>query len=110
MPTRYTEDDAIACAQRLGKLMGIPTHPRAADCLDEKKGEPCLVVRCESTYGGCNMVQVIPPGTGESMPFGEFRLPPREFCEATRLAEGVLGLFADRLSDITSFMKREIRT
>lgn len=100
MPERYTEKDAIACAKRVAAALGVPLHEKSSDCFDEEEGKPCLFITCDSQYGGCTIRTVIPPGTGESMKyFSDFRLTPKNFCEAARFVEGAIMLYDELKED-----------
>ena len=100
MPERYTEKDAISCAKRIAAALGVPLHERGSDCAKEEEGKTCLVIRCEPQYGGCTIRSMIPPSTGESTRiFGEFRLDPRNFCEAARFVEGAIMLYDEVKED-----------
>lgn len=37
-------------------------------------------------YGGCNVSELMPEGSGERQPFGPQRVSPREFCDRIRFS------------------------
>jgi len=80
---RYTEKDARECAKRLADFLG----KQFENCWEDRKAKiGCWKLDCNPIYGGCEIEEIINEAGAVTLPFGENRLPPREFCQTINFA------------------------
>jgi len=86
MAERYTEKDAVRCAQDLADVLGKDFGKKLSDCYTEKAPKVgCWLVNYNPIYGGAVIEEMMERG-GRDRPFGDTRRSPREFCDAVRFA------------------------
>ena len=87
MAERYTEKDAVRCAQELADVLGMEFGKTLSDCHTEKGAKVgCWLLSYNPIYGGAVIEEIISEGGARDRPFGETRRSPREFCDAARFA------------------------
>lgn len=75
------------CFKRLAEALG----KKHSDCWQDGKGiVGCWELDCNPYYGGCVIEEIDNEAGGVILPVVSFRLPPKQFCQAVRFAEGVL--------------------
>lgn len=90
---RYTEKEARNCAKRLADLLG----KKFGDCYTKEDGKYKSIVSCwdinyNPIYGGVQITEIVNESGGISLPLGEMRRSPREFCESVWFAEKAIEL------------------
>lgn len=89
---RYGTKDAKAAFARLAKVLGKPLGDPWRKNKDTGKLEPVIgtwVLDSARAYGGFRIEEILESG-GVRTPFGNTRMPPREFCDAVHFAIDVL--------------------
>lgn len=75
------------CFKRLAEAFG----KKHDDCYSEGKAVVgCWKLDCNPFYGGCVIEEIASESGGIIHPVVPFRLPPKQFCQAVKFAEGVL--------------------
>jgi len=98
MAERYTEKDAVECAQDLAVVLGKDFGKKLSDCYTEKGPKVgCWLLSYNPIYGGAVIEDIISEGGARDRPFGDTRRSPREFCDAVRFAITAVDL--DRRKD-----------
>ena len=89
---RYTYKDAEKCAKYLADEIGIK---KFGECWSKSSGwgVGCWQVDCNPYYGGCVIEEITNDSGGTSSPLGSTRLPPRDFCTATRMAMSAVAYY-----------------